>query len=367
VARGDRQDVLEVAGGVSVKFVDRWKVQRSLRDYPLYAQPFARSTPVLSRQEMDSNYQHFEAQKAARLEHLASYLAGFSVQLVLVPEAIPPLARWIDRYGGHLVPAAAATRITAPPEVSSSLCCGEPGWVGDHRGLNVINDIAIFAGEYIISRQKGGHWAMWYGDGEKRDRDTGVFGHPCIFGLRHFGPEHRYSMLMEILENCYFAQGRLDGKILVWPQQPDNLVRRLSYLAAEPEPAVSASPKGRKSRETRGALVQRNGVKIYNAFKGRQSMSFWYALEPNCQVEGSDRVSTSDACLGNIGRTSSSRTGIDTTSVWVYRNCSAFSPRSIGNERRIWSRSKERSMTVMTSRRRRAETMVSSCTASFDQ
>jgi len=276
---------------VSLKFADRWKVRRSLRDYPLYALPFARSTPALSRAEMDANYRRFQEQKAARLKHLARYLAAFSVELVLAPEAIGPLARWIDRYGGHLVPPGGnRPGLGCAPELRSALCCGEPGWVGDYRGLNVINDIAIFAGEYIISQHQGGQWAMWYGHGEKHDRLTGVFGHPCIFGLRHFGPEHQNSMLMEILDNCCAAHSRLAGRFLVWPQQPENLIRRLNYLAAEPAAAVPAAPKGRKSRETRGAVVRRNGVKIYNAFKGRQSLQFWYALEPNCQAEGSEMV-----------------------------------------------------------------------------
>lgn len=276
---------------VSAKFIDRLKVRRRLRDYPIYTPPFARSEPSLSRKEMDANYNYFLEHKAARLAYLAGYLAAFSVQLRLEPEALLTLERWLYRYGGHLVPAhSGQVALSNDPRIASAFFNYEPAWVGQYHGLNIINDIAIFAGEYIISKNDDAHWGMWYGDGEKRDRQTGVFGHPCIFGLRHFGPEHHYSMLLEIFECCRSVQCWNDGWILVWERQRErNLARRLRYLAApSAEPPASVSLGKRQKR--RGPLVQQKGVKIYEAFKGERSLDWCYALVPNCQAEGSDKV-----------------------------------------------------------------------------
>jgi hypothetical protein len=274
---------------VSAKLIDRRRLRRSLRDYPIYSPPCRRSDPALSRAEMDANYGYFLAQKAARLQHLATFLAAFSLQLSPQPEALPMLERWLDRYGGHLVPASGPRPSPwGDPRVASALCTHEPAWAGGYRGLNVINDIAIFAGDYIVSQNRDARWGMWYGEGEKRDRQTGWSGHPCIFGLRHFGPDHHYSMLMEIFEACCLAHGRLDGRLLAWrQQQPGSLVRRLSYLAGPSPEAVASTSSG--TRRVRGAILRHKGVKIYRQSKGGQSSRFWYALVPN-QGEDSDKV-----------------------------------------------------------------------------
>ncbi len=131
---------------------------------------------------------------------------------------------------------------------------------------------------------------MWYGDGEKRLRQTDVSGHPCIFGLQHFRPEHHYSMLMEIFECCHSAQRWNSGWVLAWERQSQrNLARRLGYLAA-PSAEPSASASLGRGRKRHGPLLQRKEIKIYEAFKGERSLNWCYALVPNCQAEGSDEV-----------------------------------------------------------------------------
>jgi len=276
---------------VSAKLIDRLKVLRRMRDYPIYTPPFVRSEPPLSREEMDENYNHFLEHKAARLGYLAGYLDAFSVQLRFEPEALLTLERWIYRYGGHLLP---ARRSRVAPggarRLASVLFSYEPAWVGQYHGLNVINDLAIFAGEYIISGNDDARWGMWYGDDGKRNPQTRVSGHPCIFGLRHFNPEHHYSMLMEMFECCHSAQRWNDGWILVWERQRQrNLARRLGYLVA-PSPEFPASVALGKVRKRRGPLLQHKGVTIYEAFKGQRSLEWCYALAPNCQAEGRDKV-----------------------------------------------------------------------------
>ncbi|MGK3796867.1 hypothetical protein, partial [Enterococcus faecium] len=84
---------------------------------------------------------------------MADYLAPFSVELRLEADALPALGRWLYRYGGHLDPGGA--------EVLSALSHYDPAWVGEYRGLNVINDIAIFAGDYIVAKNQNTRWNAW--------------------------------------------------------------------------------------------------------------------------------------------------------------------------------------------------------------
>jgi hypothetical protein len=97
-------------------------------------------------------------------------------------------------------------------------------------------------------------------------------------------------MLMEMFECCHSAQRWNDGWILAWERQSQrNLARRLRYLAA-PSPEPPASVFLGNERKRRGPLVQHKGVRIYEAFKKERSLDWCYALAPNCQAEGSDKV-----------------------------------------------------------------------------
>src|SRR6202043_2546815 len=100
-------------------------------------------------------------------------------------ESLLALERWLHRYGGHLVPVHNGHQPFEDPRVAATLCNFVPAWVGAYGGLNVIHDLAIFAGEYIISKNDNARWGMWYGEDEDWSRLTGVFGPPCVFGLRH--------------------------------------------------------------------------------------------------------------------------------------------------------------------------------------
>ncbi|MGL3109285.1 hypothetical protein [Bradyrhizobium sp. BR 1432] len=217
--------------------IDRRRVLKALSKYPVYSPPFHNSEAVLSRSEIAANYNYFLEQKARRLEFLASYLRHFFVELSLSPEALPALDNWLLRYGGHLIPNGG--------EVLFAMNDYEPAWVGEYHGVNIIHDISIFAGDYIVMKNDKVRWSVNYGDGTKRDYEEIGFGQPCLVGLSHFAYTGNYSIFHGIYEFCYAGLRRLrnGGRGSKWERDiPGELVRRLNYLAdPDPPPQIPVS------------------------------------------------------------------------------------------------------------------------------
>ena len=182
---------------------------------------------MLAKREIRANFDYFLEQKAKRLEHLAKYMARFSIALRLERDALPALDGWLYRYGGHLIPGGG--------EAVSALADYEPAWDGAFRGLNIVNDISTFAGDYVVSRNPNVRWDVWYGDGSKYDYEEKGFGQPCLFGLPCSGYESHHSMLWEIFSCCNAGYWRLiqgGSPIGIWGK-PGDLLRRLDHLMSQ--------------------------------------------------------------------------------------------------------------------------------------
>jgi len=212
--------------------IDRWRVWNTLLDYPVYSPPFRDAEAVLSKEEIKANFDYFLQQKLVRREYLASYLRLFSVELRLAGETLPPLDRWIHRYGGHLIPSGG--------QIAVALHDYELAWRGEYHGLNVVHDIAAFAGDYMISKNNQVRWDAYYGSGAKNDYDEPGFGHPCLFGLAH--PSYQgvpCDVLRGEMYECFMAgyfrlkSGR--GSVVQEWDTPGQVVRRLEELA-DPNP-----------------------------------------------------------------------------------------------------------------------------------
>ena len=205
--------------------IDRRKVWNTLVDYPVYSPPFHDSEMVLAKREINENYDYFLREKEHRLQYLAKYLKPFNVDLRFDRSDLLGLDAWLYRYSGQLIPADGV--------FSLALHDYEPIWSGTYHGLNVIHDVSIFAGEYIISKNKNVRSDVWYGDGTKRDYDNPGFGQPCLIGLTHFGYQGHHSMLTDISYCCSAAFWRAKNS----PPSGDpwnrtgEFVRRLDYLA----------------------------------------------------------------------------------------------------------------------------------------
>jgi hypothetical protein len=223
--------------------ISRRRVWKTLPDYPVYSPPFSygrgwnygKGWKIPSCEQIKRNYEYFLRHKAERLKNLGDYLTPFSVELRLEADALPALGRWLYRYGRHLYPGGA--------EVNSALYHYDPAWVGEYHGLNVMNDIAIFAGDYIVSENEDARWDAWYGDGKKYSYEMMAFGQPCIFGLKHpayVGYQGYHSTLQQIARCCRAGRERWkDGISPVQPwDKPGEFERLLNYLgdANPPEP-----------------------------------------------------------------------------------------------------------------------------------
>jgi hypothetical protein len=201
-----------------------------LQNYPRYSPPFHDAEAVLSKAEIAANYEYFVEQKRKRIDHLGMYFSQFSIELRLERDVLLAVDKWLYRYGAHLVPRW---------EALEALLDHEPEWERDYLGLNVVNDVAIFAGDYVISKNQHVRWDVYYGDGTKYDYEELGFGLPCLFGL--LNPEYRgrhYCILHEVFECCSAGRSRiLDGGIgLTW-DVPGELVRQLDYLTDPNPPA----------------------------------------------------------------------------------------------------------------------------------
>ena len=217
------------------RILDRRTVWDTLPDYPVYSPPFGYGKgwkTIPPRNQIEQNYEYFLQRKADRFKHLAAYLAPFSVELRLEPPALPALGRWLYRYGGHLVPDGG--------DVISALARYEPAWVGEYHGLNIVNDVAIFAGDYIVSKNKGARWDVWYGDGTKLSNEMDGFGMPCIFGLNHLGYRGHFSILEEMDRCCSTVRYRWKHGNVPRPpwDKPGEFERLLNHLgdANAPDP-----------------------------------------------------------------------------------------------------------------------------------
>lgn len=219
--------------GVISNMLDRRRVWKSLPAYPVYSPPFHDSEMALSKKEIRANYDYFLEQKAKRLEYLASYLRSFSVELSLSREALPALDSWLLRYGGHLIPGGGAA-IAAMRDYA-------PAWVGDYHGINIVHDISIFAGDYIVSKNSGVRWDAYYGDGTKRDYEEIGFGQPCLVGLSHFASTGHYSIFHGIYDFCDAGRLRLkegDRASKSKSYVSGALLKRLEDLANSDPPTI---------------------------------------------------------------------------------------------------------------------------------
>jgi hypothetical protein len=184
--------------------IDRRQVWAGLGDYPVYSPPSQYTWSIPTRDEMTANFNHFLETKADRLKYLAEYLASFSVELRLEPAALPALDCWLYRYGGHLIPKYFM-------QVVPALFRYQPAWAEEYHGLNIINDVAIYAGDYIVSRTAGASWKMWYGDRADEDAAEKLgFGQPCILGTSY--PLYRgpHSVLEDVYSYCAAGRSRLN-------------------------------------------------------------------------------------------------------------------------------------------------------------
>jgi hypothetical protein len=231
--------------GFITRKLDRRKVWEALRDYPEYAPPFRGER--LKRAQADANFDFFMSQRKVRLEYLETFLSKFSVPLRLDLECLPPLDAWLLRYGGHLLPRGGV--------IIDALEVYDPAWTSDLAGLNIVHDVSVFAGEYIVKYNRNARWSLFIGDGKRGARDMMGYYHPCLFGIHchHPGYSDVYPLYIGelILHCCMGSRWRHEGPWLPCNSPEDffrqwgddnEFTRRVKYWAdADADPPTPYS------------------------------------------------------------------------------------------------------------------------------
>jgi hypothetical protein len=141
-------------------FFKHLKARRAIRDYPLYDVPNKREEETLDEPRVQENFAYFMEVRLDRLAYFQNWLREwFGVRASLDGDGLLSLNAWINRYGGGL--------IGDEPDVMTIFATYEPAWLGDYAGYNVMIDIGIFVGEYLIAKRPQLHWEIYRGHPEE--------------------------------------------------------------------------------------------------------------------------------------------------------------------------------------------------------
>lgn len=132
----------------------RW-LRRALRDYPLYDPPHKVEERLLSKEKAAENFDYFMRVRQQRLAYLQNWLRQhFGVTLTPDRAGVRALNRWGNKYAGLLL-------IAGPDgHPDDSYFTYDPPWTGENAGCNVLFDMGIALGEFIIVNCPKLHWAL---------------------------------------------------------------------------------------------------------------------------------------------------------------------------------------------------------------
>ncbi len=147
--------------------------------YPIYTVPHPQAEAALDQVRIMQNFDYF---MGVRLERLAAFRIWlhqhFNVAAPLDEPGLHAVNAWVERYGGGLVADIGAMR--------SAFFNNSPAWEGPFAGCNVMLDLAIFFGEYLIAQRPRLKWICPL-DCPKglEPEDVPDFGRPHIGGFVH--------------------------------------------------------------------------------------------------------------------------------------------------------------------------------------
>jgi hypothetical protein len=164
------------------------RTRRAIAGYPIYDVPNKHNEGALRKEQIDENFAYFMEVRLQRLAFFRSWLSDhYGVEAPLNGDGILAIEKWADLYGVGLV---------ANPDGSSEVFTTyQPNWTGDNRGYNVLVDIAIFLGEFLLSKHSHLHWMLLAGpDGGLCDDKEGepigsTKGRPAVGGYLIWTPD----------------------------------------------------------------------------------------------------------------------------------------------------------------------------------
>jgi hypothetical protein len=135
-------------------WINFWRVRSATCDYPPYDPPHKGKDQNLSDLVVQDNFDYFMKVRHERLTYFQNWLArNFDVNSTLDGNGVLALEMWLKHFGGGLI----LDNINKELVYDTYM----PIWVGKYRGYNVIVDIAIFLGEYLLTKRPRLHWAIY--------------------------------------------------------------------------------------------------------------------------------------------------------------------------------------------------------------
>lgn len=130
----------------------RW-LTYALRNYPPYDPPHKVEERVLPKEKALENFEYFMSVRQARVAFFQKWLWRYFRTGVRANErGIRALNRWARRYSGLV--------FVGSRERQISYFTYDPPWYGVYAGCNVVFDIGITLGEFIIANCPKLRWAM---------------------------------------------------------------------------------------------------------------------------------------------------------------------------------------------------------------
>ena len=144
-------------------FFKHWKVRRAIGNYPLYDVPHKQAEEPLGEARVQENFAYFMRTQLDRLAYFQKWLGEwFGVRASLDGDGLLAVNAWINVYGGGLI----GDRFGS----ATVFATYQPTWVDEYIGYNVMVDIGVFLGEYLIAKRPKLHWEIYRGhldeDGE---------------------------------------------------------------------------------------------------------------------------------------------------------------------------------------------------------
>jgi len=152
-------------------------VRRAIRNYPLYDVLHKQAERTLGEERVQDNFAYFMGVRLERLAFFRSWLrTNFLIDVDLDGDGLRKVSRWVDACGGALIP--------HEPNRQAIFEGYHPSWESEYAGYNVIVDIGIFLGEYLIAKRPQLFWEIYRGHELEPDCfDSTDYLKPCLGGM----------------------------------------------------------------------------------------------------------------------------------------------------------------------------------------
>lgn len=204
---------------------DSRRIRAGLGGYPVYSPPHPGDSSELSLEEGEENYAYFLRSKDSRVAHLRTFLASFDARLSIDDAGLRNLDAWIHRYSGHLID---RDRFASWLAFQTFI----PSWTVSYAGLNVLWDLGIAAGEFIIRLNPKCSWFLNDGRGRGSPRASPDYLRPCLLIERPPGYCDMFATILQIAEakQEIMRIGRAPGPVMDYV--PNALEKRVRFRGA---------------------------------------------------------------------------------------------------------------------------------------